>query len=220
MKREHLLASGIEKLLFDHPGLRLVPSSSAQTQIAGTIAFRCTNGVELVEDTFEIEISLPDGFPKTLPLVREVGGRIPRDFHTNQSGALCLGAPIRLRIELANDPNLPSFVEKCVIPFFYGRSIFEKCGRMPFEELAHGVEGIRNDFATLFDVTNAPAAELLVWLTSMKRRLANKYTCPCGSSEKLGRCKHHFEVNRLRSLLGRSTFRDQYQWLKSSNLAK
>jgi SEC-C motif len=52
----------------------------------------------------------------------------------------------------------------------------------------------------------------MVPLTTLKKRVANKHLCPCGSNRRLGKC-HNLTVNRLRKQLGRSWFRKEYRWL-------
>mgnify|MGYP001226544551 CR=1 FL=1 len=55
----------------------------------------------------------------------ETGGRIPRNFHKLEYQALCLVLRIRLRILVGQRPRLIDFVNKCVVPYLYGRKYFE-----------------------------------------------------------------------------------------------
>ena len=47
-------------------------------------------------------------------------------------------------------------------------------------------------------------------LAAMKRRLANKRPCPCGSGRRLGRC-HNRRVNTLRNQVGRLVLVNEMQ---------
>jgi hypothetical protein len=163
-------------------------------------------GKERVGDEYQIELLVPDGFPERIPSVRETGGRIPTSFHKLHGGALCLGSPTRLRLILTESPSILRFVERCVIPYLYGYSYFERYGILPFGELKHGEEGIREDFASLFGTDRGDSIREFVRLTAMRKRYANKQACPCGSQRRLGRC-HHRRVNTLRARLGRHWFR-------------
>ena len=87
--------------------------------------------------------------------MREIGGRIPRSFHKLNNAELCLGAPTRLQLIVAESPSVLRFVERCVIPYLYGYSHFERHGVMPFGELKHGAEGVREDLASLFGTERA-----------------------------------------------------------------
>lgn len=143
-------------------------------------------------------------FPERIPRVREMKGRIPPSFHRFTDGSLCLGSPTRLRLARQGCPYIISFVEKCVVPYLYGYSYFEKYGGMPFGELSHE-EGIREDLAELFGVNKDMVAGF-VRLAAMKEGIANKQPCPCGSTLRLGKC-HHTRINGLRKRLGRFWFR-------------
>src|SRR5438477_6571970 len=62
-----------------------------------------------VEDAFDLEIDVPDTFPRELPTVIETGNKIPRTraYHVNQNdGTLCLGSPLRLLRLLSENPSL------------------------------------------------------------------------------------------------------------------
>lgn len=201
------------ELLRAHPGLSVQPIVNGQVRLAGTLAFSAhARGLERIDDAYELEIAVPDGFPRELPLVKETAGRIPEGFHTNDDGSLCLGSPVRQHLELAKAPTLPGFVKTCVIPYLYGFSYREKHGHLPFGELDHGMKGIRKDFAALFGVKDEKIGAHMVRLAGMKKRDANKQSCPCGNGRRLGKC-HNRRVNTLRTRLGRTWFREQYRWM-------
>lgn len=196
----------LEELLLKYPGLRLTPENRGWVSLAGTLAFAAQAlGRERIDDEYDVEIAVPEGFPVGIPSVRETANRIPSSFHKLKDGALCLGSPTRLRLILFESPSLLRFVERCVIPYFYGHSYFERHGTLPFGELQHGESGIRQDFASLFGVDREDVVREFVRLTSLRKRHANKQPCPCGSRRRLGRC-HHRRVNRLRDCLGRRWF--------------
>jgi hypothetical protein len=203
--RHTLLGWGLEDLLL-HSGLRLVPTSSG-IRVSGALAFVAeAPGKERISDEYQIELTVSSGFPVRLPCVRESGGRIPPSFHKLHDGSLCLGSPTRLRLILTESRSIARFVERCVVPYLYSYSYFEKHDSMPFGELKHGEEGIRQDLAALYGTNPENAIRDFVRLTAMRKRLANKHRCPCGSRRRLGRC-HHRRVNALRSRLGRPWFR-------------
>ena len=203
----------LDEFLLAFPGLGLRPIVNGEVRLAGTLAFSAeADGLERIEDAYEVEMAMPDGFPRHLPFVKETGGRIPKSFHTNDDGSLCLGSPVRQHIALAKSPTLSGFVKSCVIPYLYGFSYREKHGRLPFGELDHGMKGVRKDFAELFGIKDEKAADQMVLLAGMKKRDANKQQCPCGSGRRLGKC-HNRRVNPLRKQLGHTWFREQYRWL-------
>ena len=87
---------------------------------------------------------------------------------------------------LAKSPSLPAFVEKLLIPYLFGFSYYERHGTMPFNELAHGSRGIRQHIAGLFGARMTDAVVEFLHLAGMKKRRANKVSCPCGSGRRLG----------------------------------
>jgi hypothetical protein len=197
----------MEELLLKYPSLRLGPASHMYVNLAGALFF-CAEGPsnERIEDEYKIEILVPLGFPERIPSVREVAGRIPASFHKLEDGSLCLGSPTRLRLMLLDSPSIICFVERCVIPYLYGYSYFEKHATLPFGQLDHGVPGLLQDLASLYGIDRTDIVPEFVRLTSMKKGNANKQPCPCGSQRRLGQC-HHRQVNRLRDTLGRNWFR-------------
>ncbi len=205
--RDRFVRWRLEELLIKYPTLRVVPGPPGSVRLAGVLAFVAEiRGREQLADEYQLEIDVPDSFPAGIPSVKETEGRIPPDFHKLEGGALCLGSPTRLRLIARMSATLPRFVDKCVVPYLYGYSYFEKYSTMPFGELEHGAAGIHDDFAALFGVDELTAVAEFIRLTSMRRRQANKERCPCGSFRRLGRC-HNRRVNELRGWLGRRWFR-------------
>jgi hypothetical protein len=186
--------------------------------IAGDLEFSAAEkGRGRIVDSYRMVIEIPEAFPAELAAAREIGGRIPRSFHINPDGSLCLGSPIRIRLKIGRSPTLLEFVERCVIPFLYGFSYYERHDTLPNGELAHGHRGLLQDYTMLFGVKDADMCLRFLQLTGMLRRKANRHPCPCGSGSRLGKCHNH-RVNRLRGTCGRLLFRDEYNRLACSRL--
>jgi hypothetical protein len=196
----------VDDLLAKYPGLRLLDTRNGGIEIAGTLSFTATKPrLAAIQDDYQIQLNVPEAFPKAIPTVREMGCRIPDDFHKLSDGGLCLGSPTRVFLALKRHPSLLGFIETCIIPYLYGRSYFERHGTMPFGELDHGLNGIRQDLALLFGTTRTDRVTEFARLTALKKRHANKERCPCESGKRLGHC-HHGRVNKLREQLGRGWF--------------
>ena len=199
---ERFHRSEIAELLTRYNGLRLLPATRMTTRIAGTLTFRAQGRTcQAIEDSYEVRIEVPLGFPERMALAWETGGRIPATYHKLENAALCLGSRVRLHLQTAGSPSVLRFVERCLIPYLYGYSHYFKTGKMPFGELAHGELGSLQDLASLLGMEMGPAIPYCVFAT-MKRRRANKQPCPCGSGRRLGRC-HNRKVNMLRERVGR-----------------
>lgn len=200
------------ELLKEFPNLTVEPIVNGQARISGTLAFSLQyQDLESIADAYTVAIDIPDNFPKRLPGVRETGGRIPKRFHTNPDATLCLGSPSRQRLALGQDPTLLRFIKKCVTPYLYAYSYFQTHGVLPFGELPHGLDGVRQDYANLFGSSSETIAEM-VYLASLRKRHANRCVCPCGSGLRVGRC-HNRKINLFRMQLGRSWFRREHQSL-------
>lgn len=211
--RRLLLAWGVDEALRRHPGLSIAPDESAALVISGTVLLNASApGLETISDSFQLSIAIPLRFPRACPRVRDIGHRIPGQYHRLTDGSFCLGSPVRLRLLLADAPTITGFIDKCVIPYLYGYSYFEKHGQMPFGELAHGERGIIDDYMRLLRVSSIEACASMLLLIGQKRRLANKQPCPCGSGLRLGRC-HNRTANRIRIKLGRRWCRQEANWL-------
>lgn len=183
--------------------------------MSGLLSFEATDeqGRHRIADSFEVEMEIPTRFPRFAPRVKETGGRIPRNFHRfPQDRTLCLGSPLRIKIELHERPTLLGFFETCVIPYLYGFRRYQQDGLMPFDELEHGLSGLLDDYRRILEAPSDKACIEILELLGLKKRVANKLPCPCGSGKRLGRC-HHDRLNSVRQVASRSWFRAQARGL-------
>lgn len=204
---------GLRRFLEAYPGMRVLPSSGDTLRLKGGFAFEADyEGGPLIKDEYQLQIDVHRSFPDTLPVVRELGGRIPRhaDHHVYADGALCLGSPLRLHLLLHAEPDLVSFARRCILPYLYAATHREEHGAYPFGELSHGRDGLLNDYARIFDVDSPEQAAATLSLLGIKRRLANKHPCPCGCGRRLGVCKFNARVRELREQYGRPLFKRLY----------
>jgi hypothetical protein len=69
-------------LLEEYTGLRIVPSRSNELVIRGELQFTVAGPMsQLITDRYEVELRISPRFPNDAPAVREIGGRIPREYH-------------------------------------------------------------------------------------------------------------------------------------------
>jgi hypothetical protein len=207
----------VAELIACYPDLRSVPIGGEEIlrSISGVLHFEATaeDGKNRIVESFQVEISVPVDFPASPPTVKETGGRIPENFHRFPNNQiLCLGSPLRLKIELKRMPTLLGFVEACLIPYFYGYARFKHDGQMPFGELAHGRRGLLDEYRLLFDVSDDCACVQMLEMLSLKKRLANKRLCPCRSGKRFGRC-HQRRLSPFREVASRSWFKREHEAL-------
>ena len=202
---------GCSEFLGGYPEMTLEPPGNGGIRLSGLFRFSasCPGEKATIEDQFQIAIEVPREFPRDIPVVFETGGRIPRlpEFHVNSDGSLCLGSPVRLLAIVAGCPSILSFVDRTLVPFLFAVSKSLTSGRsFPFGELPHGAPGALADYQAMFGLTTARQAKQALWALSLKKRVANKSTCPCGCGQRLGKCRLRLKLNPLRNAASRAWF--------------
>ena len=172
---------GMKEFLKDYPGMSLVPSRGSSLVLKGVFSFSAMPKGKLnIADSYQIQITIPDEFPHAIPTVTETVRKIPRDgkHHVNNSdGSLCMGSPLRLLQKIYEKPNLIGFSESCLIPYLYGVSHKLQTGEeFPFGELAHGDQGILDDYMALFGLLHIPVPEIpgIQWIRCFAGHCRNK----------------------------------------------
>jgi len=150
-----------------------------------------------VVDSFLIEIEFPFNYPKRIPRVFEIGGRIPRivDRHMYSTGEACLYLPLQLSDIFPEGSSFLDFLNDPVRSFFVGQSYFEVTGEWPFGEWPHGPEAIIEYYAPILGTTDKNVISRYFQVIS-KKEIKGHWLCPCGS-EKLLRYCHYEIVNKL-----------------------
>lgn len=140
---------------------------------------------------FDIRMELPDLYPRREPKVFEVGGRIPREpeRHINPDGDCCVTVWENWLVT-ANDHSLGSFLRGPLNEYFLGQLWFEKTGRWPFGERAHGTPGLEEAYADALGIANK-REDLLYYLRLLSQDWPKgHWWCPCKSGKLLRYCHH------------------------------
>ncbi len=203
--------NSLSQFLSDYPGMSITLCSDAGVYLRGKFRFKANvSGGDELEDSYKLEIVVPDKFPQALPRVKETGGKIPRDgnFHVNPDGTLCLGSPLRLLRKVHSSPSLTGFAEKCLVPYLYAVSCkLRHGGDFVFGELAHGDQGIVDDYSVMLGLKERHQITRAIHLLGMKKRIANKKPCPCGCGKRHGTCPFHHKLNEFRKMAPVSWFK-------------
>lgn len=199
-----LASKSLRQFLDDYPGMSTSPYSGAGVCLRGKFRFKAKvdNGEE-IDDSYKLEIVVSEKFPQELPEVKETGRKIPRNgnFHVNPDGTLCLGSPLRLLKKVHSSPSLSGFADKCLVPYLYAVSYkLMHGGDFIFGELAHGAQGIVDDYSIMLGLKERHQIPLAIQLLGMKKRISNKKNCPCGCGKKLGDCAFHYKLNEFRKM--------------------
>ena len=172
-----------------HKGLIETTADKDEIILAGPLPFEASaDGCGSITENFEIELAIAAAYPKFLPRVREIGGRIESTYdHVYQDGTLCLAVPIEERRLFLEQPTLLGFVNRLVIPYIFGYSYWKIHGRHPFDEHDHGAEGIMRHYRdSLHLESDISVLAVLSYLIEYGYR--GHHPCPCSSREKVRKC--------------------------------
>jgi hypothetical protein len=206
------------QFLEEYPGMSLKPSRYSGTVLSGSFWFTASRNGKEISDSYPLTINIPKTFPHSAPSVFDVGNKIPRtkegSYHINYDDSLCLGSPLRILLILNKNPTLIGFIENCLIPYLYAISNkVRNGGALVFDELDHGRPGLIQDYSSLFKV-GPHEVEQTLRILSVRKRVANKFKCPCGCSHRLGLCKFRHSLLPFRKSIKRRTFKSEFKQVR------
>jgi len=177
---------------------------------SGIISFYETYNKCEIEDTFEVTIDIPDGYPIEMPTLRETGGRTEwiakkhnkenlMDLHRNPTtGTACVCVKQLERKKFPVGSNILTFIDELAIPYLYGLSFYEENGHWPWHEYSHGCLGILEFFAE--DAEKIDPKMIIELSVIFKKdpkwekyrdyivKPRKKRFCPCGSEKPFFEC--------------------------------
>ena len=198
-----------------HKGLTDVVEHDAETLLSGTLDFEASaDELETITASFDIELTIPHVLPDRLPRAKEVGGRIGTDYeHLNPDGTLCLAVPVEQRRVFFEQPTLLGFVERLLVPYLYGYCFWKKNGYHPFNEAAHGNEGILRYYVDTLGL-RGPLEALATICFLFEHGYRGHHECPCGSGRKVRMC-HGPVLRALHEHHTRETVRGDFMAISS-----
>lgn len=137
-------------------------------------------------DRYFVELDLRDD-PSKAPVVREVGGRIPKvvDRHV-YDGDACIFVRDEWRI-YRGGRTLIDFLNGPVRNYFLSQSLVELDDGWPFGERPHGLDGVLEFYADRVG-RQAPEVGLRVLRYLTEKRANGQCACPCGSGKRVSKC--------------------------------
>jgi hypothetical protein len=156
-----------------------------------------------VLDRYSVEIALATDYPKSLPSVREIGGRIPwaAERHINCDGTACVLLPDERWKAWPVGATLLDFLNGPVRNFFLGQSLVERGDPWPFGQWSHGAAGIREYYGELLNTRDTQVICQYLECVSAKKAKGH-WPCPCGNGKRLREC-HGATVQALREKIAR-----------------
>lgn len=207
---QHWDAIGLDDFLSTHLPIRISDINDAQLVLAGEYHLRAQlEGSQLVDRIYYLKVIFPRDYPEKLPKVIDEEKYFPRnqEYHTYADGSFCLGSELRIKSTLGNDYSVSAFFERIIDRFSYAVTHRIEFGDFPYGELAHGEQGLIDDYSELFGVKGKSAVLLALKALGKRKREANKLCCPCGCGFRLGRCNFRFSLCAFRKIARRCWFR-------------
>jgi hypothetical protein len=142
-----------------------------------------------VRDRYSVEIILARDHPKSLPVVHEVGGRIPRkpERHMNSDGTACVLLPDERWKSWPVGAPLLDYLNGPLRNYFVCQSVVENGQPWPMEELGHGADGIRTSYAELLRTDDIHVIRCYLACLAAKQ-VKGHWSCPCASGKRLRDC--------------------------------
>jgi hypothetical protein len=197
-----LLKQEMKEIQTAYPDLHVVYEENDCILIRGSFPL-IHDGVAL--DRYLIEIELPQDYPASVPIVREVGGQIPRtiDYHiVNDTGQACLFLPDERWRVYPRGTRLVEFLSGPMRNFFLGQSLVRRGQPWPFGQWGHGAQGVYEYYTDLLGTDDLDVIlKYLEWLA--KERIKGHWSCPCGSGKRVRNC-HFSKLQDLRAKIPRS----------------
>ena len=168
--------------------------------IKGCLEFTAEYMNNTIADVYNIQITIPEEYPKFLPSVNELDGKIDKTYHHFTNGNMCLGTNAELYLKFADDKTLLAFVEQFIIPYLFNHSMFLETGKTLTGERLHkekGLLGILEFYYENFEINNK--MDVLKVLTYIiKGEHYYKHLCPCGSKNSIIDC-HGSKMTNFRN---------------------
>lgn len=206
----HWDSLGLEDFLAAHPRIRILEINDERLVLAGEYHLKAQlSGSQLVERTYSLRLVCPSDYPVKLPTVIDEEKYFPRnqEYHTYGDGSFCLGSELKIKSRLKDDHSLSTFFSEIVDGFLYAVTHRIEYGNFPYGELAHGEQGLVDDYGDMFGVSGKLAVMRALQALGKRKREANKLACPCGCGLRLGHCDYRFILNGYRNIERRRWFR-------------
>ncbi|MDD5504799.1 MAG: SEC-C domain-containing protein [Candidatus Omnitrophica bacterium] len=173
-------------------------------------------------DVYQIEIKFPKSYPRDIPILIEVGGRIPRiaNRHVNdKTGICCIGPRLEQRQKWLKDSRIYVYITDFVLPFLANQSYYERVGDWKNGQYDHGAKGILTYYSEAFGISDRNLLELFLQSLSENQRFGRNDLCLCGSSKKAKKC--HLDLfDKLRTNGCPELFKEDLENLKKDTKAQ
>jgi hypothetical protein len=169
-------------------------------------------------DRFDIEVEFPDSYSWHVPIVREIGGQIPRDAaHHVWGDRACLWAPGERHLYWPHGSTFRQFLDGPVRSWFIGQVHVRANQPWPYGEHHHNDAGVFEAFAELLGLSDRGTICRCIQLL-LKAEPKGHHECPCGSGKRLREChgqmlrELHTRIERDELLMARAILAQCRTW--------
>jgi hypothetical protein len=142
-------------------------------------------------DRYSIEIKIPQNYPESIPIVKEIGARLPktidRHFFPFDKSA-CLFLRDERYKYFPPGSSIIDFIKGPVENFFLSQTYFDSTGKWLFGERSHGSDGIIEFYSEELGTDKYQAIKIFLEYLSSKKCIKGHRDCYCGSGKKLRDC--------------------------------
>ena len=161
-----------------------------------------------IEDSYEIEIMIPENYPRDIPVLRVKQERLIgimkrhkildlRELHYSKTNAcLCVKQEEKSLFPIGS--SLSFFIENLVIPYLYGLSCYDKYGKWPWTTYSHGCLGLLEYYSLRTNNSSKQEIEEIAslfrkdigWKEYCRqiRKPSPDRNCVCGSHKPFQKC--------------------------------
>ncbi len=94
-----LVTQQVSQFIEKYPYFSTIQEDDGSLALKGVLGFEGDFKGRIIQDEFDLELRIPSTYPSEIPIVKEIGFRIPRDFHINlDDNSLCLAAPVAVKL--------------------------------------------------------------------------------------------------------------------------
>ncbi len=138
---------------------------------------------------YAIEVEFPSDYPDHLPVVREVGGRIPwlGKYHVFTDGTACVLLPEHRWWVFPPGRRFLDYLKGPLHNYFLSQIVVAGGGEWPFGEHDHGLAGVINFYAERLG-TNEPKVIVGILEAVAHGRARGHLPCPCGKGPRMRKC--------------------------------
>ena len=141
-------------------------------------------------DIFEVEIKIPDCFPRCFPKVTEIGGKIPRTVTRHvmpDSNYLCLAVWVEELLICKNGITLQWFIDKVLVPRLCEEYRVNN-GERYQQEYSHDLGGTWEFLMKKLELNNPETVLNFLETLANKKRPNGNSLCLCRSGKSYSQC--------------------------------